>query len=61
MAGTREQADIERDIERTREQLADSIGELTVKLDPRRGMRTAAIATGAIVAAAVALVVWRRW
>jgi ABC-type Fe2+-enterobactin transport system substrate-binding protein len=61
MAGTRDQVDIERDIELTREQLAESIGELTVRLDPRRGMRTAAMVTGAVVAVAVALVVWRRW
>ena len=43
MAGTREQADIERDIEVTREQLAQSIGELSGRLDPRRGIRTVAI------------------
>jgi hypothetical protein len=61
MAGTREQGDIERDIEVTREQLAQSIGELSVRLNPRRGLRMAAIVGGAVVAGAVAVAVLRRW
>ncbi len=64
MAGTREQADIERDIEVTREQLARSIGQLSGRLDPRRGIRTAAIvgaAAAAAAAAVVGIVVYRRW
>ena len=62
MAGTREQADIERDIEVTREQLARSIGQLSGRLDPRRGIRTAAIVgAAAAVAAVVGIAVYRRW
>ena len=61
MARTREQADIERDTEVTREQLAQSIGELSGRLDPRRGIRTVAIVGVAAVAAVVGFVVYRRW
>jgi hypothetical protein len=45
----------------TREQLAQSIGELSVRLNPRRGLRMAAIVGGAVVAGAVAVAVLRRW
>ncbi|MFI5050841.1 MAG: DUF3618 domain-containing protein [Gaiellales bacterium] len=64
MASTREQADIERDIEVTREQLAQSIGALSGRLDPRRGIRTVAIvgvAAAAAAAAVVGFVIYRRW
>ena len=61
MASTREQADIERDIEVTREQLGQSIGELSGRLDPRRGIRTVAIVGVAAAAAVVGFVVYRRW
>jgi hypothetical protein len=61
VARTRDQADIERDIEVTREQLARSIGELSGRLDPRRGLRTAALIGGAVVAVTAAVLVLRRW
>lgn len=61
MAGRRDQGDVERDIEVTREQLARSIGELSGRLDPRRGMRTIAVIGGAAVAAVAAILVLRRW
>jgi hypothetical protein len=61
MAGTREQAVIERDIEVTREQLAHSIGELSGRLDPRRGIRTVVIVGAAAAAAVVGIIAYRRW
>jgi hypothetical protein len=45
----------------TREQLARSLGQLSGRLDPRRGIRTAAIVGAAAAVAVVGIVVYRRW
>jgi len=45
----------------TREQLAQSIGALAGRLDPRRGIRTVAIVGAAAAAAVVGIIAYRRW